>query len=469
MRVLPVVDPSPEQIAILKDSNAGFRLIRGAAGSGKTTTSLMRLRQLVAARRVRRLRLGLDEPVRVLVLTYNRTLEGYVGELARNQVGTADGLELEVSTFSRWARSLVDDVDILDHSGAAGLLRRELAPIGGDKQLTDFYISEVDYALSRFLPEDLGDYLTVKREGRGLAPRVDRTLREKILYEVVPAYEAEKQRRGALDWNDLALEAMDVPTWGYDIVVVDEAQDFSANQVRCVLAHLAPEHSTTFVIDAVQRIYPRCFNWPEVGIDLRRANTWQLTENLRNTAEIAAFARALVEDLPLEDDGTLPDFHSCEASGQLPVVVSGRFSDQMDFMISWIEDNVDLEEETVAILHPKGGKWFSYVEQRLEQAGLGYCDLTRLNRWPKGPEQIGLSTIHSAKGLEFDHVLLPGLNQQVTPHGADSGDDALQQLRRLLAMAIGRARETVVLGYKPGEESSLVSLLDPSTYQLVEM
>jgi superfamily I DNA/RNA helicase len=109
------------------------------------------------------------------------------------------------------------------------------------------------------------------------------------------------------------------------------------------------------------------------------------------------------------------------------------------------------------------------VEQRLEQAGLGYCDLTRLNRWPKGPEQIGLSTIHSAKGLEFDHVLLPGLNQQVTPHGADSGDDALQQLRRLLAMAIGRARETVVLGYKPGEESSLVSLLDPSTYQLVEM
>lgn len=88
--------------------------------------------------------------------------------------------------------------------------------------------------------------------------------------------------------------------------------------------------------------------------------------------------------------------------------------------------------------------------------------------WPTGPEQIALSTIHSAKGLEFDHVLLPGLNQEVTPHGDEPGDASEQHFRRLVAMAIGRARKTVTMGFKPGEESSLISLLDADTYELVQ-
>ena len=82
---------------------------------------------------------------------------------------------------------------------------------------------------------------------------------------------------------------------------------------------------------------------------------------------------------------------------------------------------------------------------------------------------MALSTIHSAKGLEFDHVLVPGLNSEVTPHGEGDDDGTLESLRRLLAMGVGRARETVSIGYKPGEASTLIALLDPSTYKLVEV
>ena len=63
----------------------------------------------------------------------------------------------------------------------------------------------------------------------------------------------------------------------------------------------------------------------------------------------------------------------------------------------------------------------------------------------------------------------PGLNQELTPHGPDPGDADLDRLRRTLAMAIGRARKSVVVGYKPGEESSLIGLLDPSTYDLINV
>ena len=100
MRVLQNVRPTSEQLMILTDDGAGFRLIRGAAGSGKTTAALMRIRQLCSARLARKARLGHAEPVRVLVLTFNRTLRGYVEHLVADQVVRSKDLHLAVETFS---------------------------------------------------------------------------------------------------------------------------------------------------------------------------------------------------------------------------------------------------------------------------------------------------------------------------------------------------------------------------------
>ena len=91
MRVLRDVRPTPEQLPILTDSGPGFRLIRGAAGSGKTTAALMRLQQLCHARLARRSRLSETSPIRVLVLTFNRTLSGYVERLAAGAGGFVGG------------------------------------------------------------------------------------------------------------------------------------------------------------------------------------------------------------------------------------------------------------------------------------------------------------------------------------------------------------------------------------------
>jgi superfamily I DNA/RNA helicase len=466
MRILPPVRPSSEQLTILADSRPGFRLIRGAAGSGKTTTALLRLKQLSRSRLERQDRLGLGGPVRVLVLTYNRTLEGYIVELARQQVAADRRLDLEVSTFSKWGRRLVGPVDILDRNQVASRLRRNLLPMIRPEQL-DFFVDEVEYALSRFTPDNLDDYLTKERTGRGSSPRVDTALRQRLLDDVVHPYQDTKDSAGVLDWNDLALEAAEIESEDYDVVIVDEAQDFSANQVRAVLAHLAEDHSTTFVLDAVQRIYPRFFTWAEVGIFLRPNMIYKLHENHRNTAEIAAFARPLVAGLPLEDDGTLPDFTACRETGKRPKVVIGTFSHQLDYMLAELVTYADIEKESVAILQPRGGRWFDYARATLRRRGIPYCELTRQSVWPVGSEQVGLSTIHSAKGLEFDHVLLPGLNQQVTPHGEGEGDATYDRLRRLLAMGVGRARTSVMVGHKPGEESTLIGLLDPATYDPV--
>ena len=223
------------------------------------------------------------------------------------------------------------------------------------------------------------------------------------------------------------------------------------------------------MIDAFQRIYPRFLKWSEVGVAARPEIIYTLRENYRNTAAIARFARPLVAGLPTEDDGTLPDFEACKRRGTVPLVVAGRYTAQLRFMLDRLDATADTSKELVALLHPRGGGWFREARKQLGALAIPYCEITRNNEWPSGSETVALSTIHSAKGLEFDHVLIPGLNQELTQHGPAAGDASLDQQRRMLAMAISRARMSVMIGYRPGKESSLIGLLDPSTYDLVEV
>ena len=200
---------------------------------------------------------------------------------------------------------------------------------------------------------------------------------------------------------------------------------------------------------------------------MRQGLVFTLGRNYRNTVEIARLASSLVQGLPPEADGVLPDESACQEHGPRPEVVAGTFSGQVDYMLGQVQPRV-ASGETVAILHPRGGGWFNYTRRRLRERGMDFCELTRSREWPTGPELVALSTIHSAKGLEFDHVLMPGLSSEVTPHGDEDGDGTLDSLRRLVAMGVGRAIKTVRLGYKPGEQSTVFDAIDPATYDLIE-
>lgn len=246
-------------------------------------------------------------------------------------------------------------------------------------------------------------------------------------------------------------------------MVVDEAQDFSANQARGVLQYLRSDHSVTWVLDAAQSIYPRFFTWKEIGLEVGAQNSKRLENNYRNTRQIAAFAIPLLESLDISEEGALPNLETCTKEGETPVVFEGRFSDQMNYVLKQIDDILVTGDDSIAILHAAG--WFNEVQRRLTAKGIGYVNLTQESDWPAGNVNVVLSTMHSAKGLEFDHVFIVGLNAQVTPHGDQEGDADLENYRRLLAMAITRARKTASLSYKPSEASELIRFLDPNTYR----
>jgi superfamily I DNA/RNA helicase len=190
MRPLAIVKPTPEQLAIVSRNRPGVEIIRGAAGSGKTTTALLRLRSLVAMFVSRKRRQQREEPVQVLVLTFNRTLRGYINALAMDQLPDTSEAEIEISTFGKWARRLLGNPDVLDDDDREAKIISLASSLSLPSQ---FVLDEVDYILGRFLPDSLDDYLTVRRDGRGASPRMERSAREALLSKVVVPYHVPPQ------------------------------------------------------------------------------------------------------------------------------------------------------------------------------------------------------------------------------------------------------------------------------------
>lgn len=467
MKTLPQVVATAEQLPLISQNRFGVEVVCGAAGSGKTSTALLRLRSLCYMFAARRARRGDEAPVRVLVLTYNRTLAGYVRSLAEHQISADLAVNLEIETFGRWAMSALGFPNV-DERGARTRLTRLAKSLGS---LTpDYIVKETEYLLGRFEPEKLSRYLTVERTGRGTLPRVERSLRRRILSEVVEPYMDWLQQEGVLDWNSVAVRmTRDVAPIGYNVVIVDESQDFSANQLRAIKRHLSSDHAITFVIDTAQRIYARGFTWVEAGYDVRPERVHVLRTNHRNTVEIASFAAGILNGIGIEGDGVLPNLESAVSHGPVPTVLRGRYAQQAEWAIDFIRRRVDLTQMSVAFLKPQGGGWFGQIRSMLRANGISFVDITREPDWPEGPENVALCTFHSAKGLEFDYVFILGFNDQNTLHPDAELDDEVFVLRRLLAVAVARARRAVVVGYKPGEESRLVGYFAPGTFTQVDV
>ena len=62
-------------------------------------------------------------------------------------------------------------------------------------------------------------------------------------------------------------------------------------------------------------------------------------------------------------------------------------------------------------------------------------------------DQVQLMTLHASKGLEFPHVYIMGMEEELMPHRNSIEADTIEEERRLMYVGITRAKQTLALTY----------------------
>ncbi len=122
---------------------------------------------------------------------------------------------------------------------------------------------------------------------------------------------------------------------------------------------------------------------------------------------------------------------------------------------AWIED-MGLEENPSMSKLLSMAVFYKTMEEMLTALAFGReADLKRCGGKRYTSDAVTLMTMHGAKGLEFPTVFLCGLQEGIVPLKHKGRETDREEERRLLYVAMTRAREELILTFS-GEMSSLV-------------
>lgn len=447
--------------------------IRGVSGSGKTSVLVHRARHLAK-----------KYQLPVLVVTLTRSLTELIAYLLDQLCGVERNL---INTSTPQAAAL-DAIKRLDPDlfrsfrqappedrfremrqrairSAAVLQAWKPCPLSGweaDRYLDD----ELTHVRETYTISERPQWINVERRGRRIP--MPRDVRQRLL-AAVDEYESELQKLNVVDAPLLVLRAMETLLMRRGSVVrfdepstikppfarcvlVDEAQDLSANELRLLISlsdHLQPD-AFFMAADSAQRIFKRHISPSQVGLDVV-GRAFVLRKNYRNTIQILRAARVLLDAYnlaELDEAGEQPridvDFPLRESGA--PEII--RF-DAVDDEVHWVaaeikrlqkDENATIGSGIAVLARSK--KYRDAVETALGDYGIECAALP--DDIVAASDIVKISTIESAKGHEFSVVFLIGMVEGVIPQ-QDASDDDVARDAAVLYVAMTRARDRVVL------------------------
>jgi len=110
---------------------------------------------------------------------------------------------------------------------------------------------------------------------------------------------------------------------------------------------------------------------------------------------------------------------------------ANRRMENVEELISWIERMIDndVEEKSIGDI----------------AARLTLMDILDRQEDENQADAVHLMTLHAAKGLEFPHVFMIGMEEEILPHRTSIEEDSIEEERRLAYVGITRAQRSLVL------------------------
>jgi len=425
----------------------GHFVVLGTAGSGKTTMAVARAKVLADPQ--------LPGGGPTLLVTFNKALTRYIS-IAAEQLPA----QVHVRNYHHFARGYLA---AKGRMGGKSILPSGLKPTLVEQALEQvraahephafferklsFFLDEIKWISSHNI-QTLPQYEATTRVGRASANLSSKL--KPAMWEVFSQYRSLRQARGYLyDLEDIAcavssqLEDDTTPRM-YQHVIIDEGQDFTPEMIRSLVKAVPPDGSVTFFGDVAQQIYGRRVSWRDAG--LNSPVPWEFKQNYRNTLSIAKLGLA-ISRMPYyqgEPDMVPPIFPT--ADGPKPTLVK-LGSEAAELALIKQLALVQGAQRSVAVLlrtHAHIAKVKNSLPRGARALNDGNAD------WDKSAGTY-YGTYHSAKGLEFDLVILPFLSEDELSSQSDIEefgiDEANAQDGRLLYVGVTRAKSDLILTY----------------------
>jgi DNA helicase-2/ATP-dependent DNA helicase PcrA len=441
----------PEQFELITRPSSGFVVIRGTAGSGKTTVALHRIAWL-----------AYDDPSvdsdRTLFLAFSRALRDYV-ERVLPALGVA---KVRPITFPAWAaqmrrRHFPKLPQVINEDTPEVVLRLKSHP--ATMVALERHIEATDGLGT--MEQAIDDWLTVLTRPDVLLPVFDELDPGGIPREDLERAIAWSRERGAELMNALDedvekedkvavfMDAEDDPillrAWQkrvgplrdkgqrplrYKHIAVDEVQDFSPIEVRVLLDCLDEKRSITLAGDTQQHVmasagftsWSTFFGW--LGVEGVEVETLRIA--YRSSEPIVTFANRLLGDVNEDDTPPLT-----VRSG--PPVEVFRFTDPgaaVGFLADALQQLARAEPlASVAVIAPNESTAQLYYDG-LKRGEVPRLRLVQDEAFSFSPG-VEVVDVRQVKGLEFDYVLLVDVSARSYPDTPSS--------RRLLHVAATRA------------------------------
>lgn len=459
--------------------------VRGVAGSGKSLVIAHRAVSFARAARKN------GVPVRVAVFTFVNTLVEFTKETIERD-GRDVTYDITISTLDKVIYNLYRRVTRRTPNGMYDSredeLDRAVKSVGEpetasrqrivSEERRSWLMEEVAWMKQRMF-STVEEYLESPRRGRGRV-RLERADRP-FVFEIYKAFYDILEKEGVVT-IDMMCEAIlrsNVPlpeSLRYDVILIDEAQDLPVNKL--LVARKLCCKAMTIAADFRQKIYSTGFTWKEIGLQINRGNSKKLQGTFRNTKQIALLAMGLAKHNTesIEDEEPL-QLEIPDREGPLPVLFKSGSRHEHDEIFSGLAGKLAEEAATQSIAVIVRYNLDRYANML---AGLGIaCEKVEKNRQTRVlTPGFKVSTYHSAKGLEFDQVILPDLvdgnfpyTYKQTDFSEEECENRLNEARNLLYVGMTRARTMLYMITRdtPTEDPSpLLSELDPELMTIVE-
>ena len=428
----------PTQRKLAQSDRSGPMRVLGGAGTGKTVLAMHRAKWLADNRA--------SAESKIFVTTFTKNLANDIEDNLKTLCGQATMQKIEVQNLDAWVHAYLRknkyEYTIIfnrKEGPAAEAWGRALSIADSSLGLPPgFYEDEFERVILAQGVTTEDEYRQAKRTGRGtVLTRKKRDAIWPVFEEYRAAVTSRKLKEVEDAYRDAAALLRNSPT-SFSSILVDETQDFGPQALKLLRAMVPSDPNDLFFVgDGHQRIYNRNrASMSACGIDIR-GRARKLYLNYRTTEEIRRVAVAILEGCEVDDldDGSdeVKKYKSVSRGPQPRMLEVQHKEDAFAETTGIVGEAMKADRSICVMVATKNEA--AEVHSALKKAGLEASIIGPNERDRADSKAARVATMHRAKGLEFDDVVL------IVPSVRPSNTSAASDQQKLQYVAITRAKK----------------------------